>query len=225
MFVLRRSLKMPPRIFSGSSYWPLVVPGDEGLEADYFDCIIRNSYGLGHKLHNIRTILDIGAHAGFFSLAARRQYPSVKIDAYEPNPRILPFLRANTSSADVSIFPEAVGGEEGYVRIIDPGPSDQAQTCADDSQTSGIRQVRIETAVERIGGSVDLLKMDCEGAEWQILRPGDIWEHVRNIRMEYHLYNGRTLEEMKMMLMTLGFRIVHLRVHHGEAGIIWALHE
>jgi FkbM family methyltransferase len=223
-FILPRWFTMPSQVFVVDRYVALFLPEKDVADGDFIQRFLRNEYGLGRGLPDVRTILDVGAHAGFFSLAARGRYPAATIHAYEPNPRILPFLRVNSATAAVRIFPEAIGEKEGYVAMIDTGPSDEARTHLTDDATGAVRQVRLETAIERIGGEVDLLKLDCEGAEFQILKPAAFWNRVHSIRMEYHLYSGGTVHELMTSLAKLGFSMTRLQVHHAEAGIIWAAH-
>jgi FkbM family methyltransferase len=221
-FVLPRWFRTPHQVFVGGQWVPLSVPEGDRTESAFVDCFVRNDYGLGKGLGSPKTILDIGAHVGFFSLAARSRYPAATIHAYEPNPRALPCLRSNTTTARVEVFAEAVGGEAGRVAIIDDGPSDEARARLVAGDAEGVKQVRLETAVERIGGEVDLLKLDCEGAEFEILQPGPVWQQVRQIRMEYHFYAGGALPALIAVLNELGYMIDKLQPYHAQAGILWA---
>lgn len=94
VFTRARWFKMPRTIRAAGRRVPLHYPTDHGAESDFFACFIRNDYGLGQQLPEVRTILDIGANVGFFSMAARGHYPHAVIHAYEPNPRVLSFLTA-----------------------------------------------------------------------------------------------------------------------------------
>lgn len=218
VFVRSRWFKMPRQIRAGGKRILLSLPQDHGAQSDFFACFIRNDYGLRHGLREVRTILDIGANVGFFSIAARARYPRATIHAYEPNPRVLPFLQSNTSQLDIVIHPQAVGDCEGFVSILDSGASNQARTSP---AGGGIPQVTLDTAIERLGGSVDLLKLDCEGAEWDLFRLGDCWQRVRDIRMEYHLFHGETVEQVEQKLGDLGFTVTRRRPDVGF-GMVWA---
>ena len=50
------------------------------------------------------------------------------------------------------------------------------------------KQVSVKEALERFGKiDVDIVKLDCEGSEWEILKKKDIFKKVKFITMEYHL--------------------------------------
>lgn len=219
VFVRPAWFKMPRRIQVAGKRVSLHYPPDHGAQADFFACFIRNDYGLGNQLPRVRTILDIGANVGFFSMAARGRYPDATIHAYEPNPRVIETLRANAAPLRIAIHAEAVGNRAGFVQMIDEGASNQARTSA--AQNGGIPLVTLDTAIERLGGSVDLLKLDCEGAEWDLFELDDAWKRVRNVRMEYHLFRGETVERVESALQRLGFETIHWQRDAGF-GMVWA---
>ena len=219
VYVRARWFKMPDKIRVAGKVVSLDYPHDHGASTDFIACCIRNDYGLREQLSNIKTILDIGANVGFFSVAARACYPRATIHAYEPNPRVLPFLQANTAQLNMTVYPEAVGAESGHVSILDSEDSNQARTQA--SAAGTIPQVSLSRAVERLGGMVDLLKLDCEGAEWEMFRARAPWRKIRSIRMEYHLVGGRTIEDVEQNLRDLGFEPTHWEPDAGF-GIVWA---
>jgi len=64
--------------------------------------------------------------------------------------------------------------------------------------------------------------MDCEGAEWRILRDEESWKHVRFLTMEFHLWAGYTLEELKSWLEKLGFGIPHIEFTGSDFGLLSA---
>jgi FkbM family methyltransferase len=220
-FVIKRgqSFAMPAQIRVGSKKVVLHYPPDHGASSDFLACLLRNDYGLRRQLGQVKTILDIGANVGFFSIAARWHYPDAAIHAYEPNPRSLPYLKSNVSQLAVAVHPEAVGAADGMVSISDSGDTNLARTEA--TQNGNIPQVSLSTAIERMGGAIDLLKLDCEGAEWEMFRQSSCWHSVRNIRMEYHLFHGETVEEVDETLDRLGFETIKWETNEGF-GVVWA---
>ncbi len=65
---------------------PLALPDDLGTRIAFKDIFISDVYGLEGLTRAPTTILDVGAHAGLFSLAARLYFPEATIHAYQPNP-------------------------------------------------------------------------------------------------------------------------------------------
>ena len=55
--------------------------------------------------------------------------------------------------------------------------------------------------------SVDLAKVDCEGAEWLLFEDRDTWQLVQNLSLEYHLWSGHTHAETRQVIENLGFRV------------------
>ena len=70
-----------------------------------------------------------------------------------------------------------------------------------------IPQVAFSRALGRIGGRVDLVKLDCEGAEWEIFEDRESWSRVRFVTMEYHLGQGEAHEKIVDVLRAMGFKI------------------
>lgn len=223
-FVLPRWFKMPAQMRMRSRTARLQFLEEEGVGADFITCVLRNSYGLGKRLSGIRTIVDVGANFGFFSLAARARYPDAAIHAYEPNPRVRNLLRANVEGFAVEVHPEAVGGECRDAELIDDGPSNQARISLENNDASAchVRQVNLLTVLERVGGPIDLLKLDCEGAEWEMMHASAGWESVRHVRFEYHLYRGETADQAVKTLRSLGFTTERVERQDEQSGVIWA---
>jgi FkbM family methyltransferase len=219
VYLRARWFKMPRKIRAAGESVSLKYPPEAGVSSDFIGCFIQNVYGLHRHVGDVRTILDVGANVGFFSIAARGHYPRAVIHAYEPNPRVLPFLNANVSKLGISVFPEAVGNSDGLVSMEDDGPSNLARTHA--GGNGGVPMVGFDRAIQRIGGQVDLLKLDCEGGEWDLFQSAHCWQSIRNLRMEYHLFHNETFTQVDEALRRVGFAILHTR-HDVGFGILWA---
>jgi FkbM family methyltransferase len=220
VFVRNRWFQMPKAVRIGGVRIALSFPAEAGVKNDFIACAVRNDYGLGKGAESVATILDVGANVGFFSLCARNFYPQAKIHAYEPNPRAFSFLKRNVLDCGIEIFPEAIGAAPGKVVIVDSADSNLATTRP--SETGNISQISFRLAISRIGERVDLLKLDCEGAEWDLLTAADCWSAIRHLRMEYHLVQSHALPELEGRLRYLGFRITACRPESPTFGTLWA---
>jgi FkbM family methyltransferase len=219
-FTRRASFQIPARVKCGSSFVDVYSNGEHGARIDFLMCLIEDGYGLEELSETPATVLDIGANQGFFALAARSFFPKAVLHCYEPNPRILPVLEKNAAAVHAEVFREAVGAAGGTVFLEESGDSNQART---NSAANGmpVPQVSFRTAVERLGGRVDLAKIDCEGAEWEMFADPEPWKSIRNLRMEYHLMDRRAFSEVHARLCSFDFEIFH-HEPSGDWGTVWA---
>jgi hypothetical protein len=67
-----------------------------------------------------------------------------------------------------------------------------------------------------------LIKLDCEGAEWPILRDEASWRQIRFLTMEFHLWAGYSLDELKQAISKLGFQIKHAEMTGPDFGMLLA---
>jgi FkbM family methyltransferase len=215
-----RDFEIPRSIFISGHDVPITCPAGDGHRTDLIDLFLRDSYHLGivARDKSIRRIVDIGANCGWFSLVARAYFPDAAISAYEPNPIVLPALRSNVANIDVEVCATAVGGAAGWVRLEHPeGATNLGRTVpGGDIPCVPIREVLDRT------GTVDLLKLDCEGAEWEILNalPSS---SVRWLTMEYHLWgkDSRTHADMRELLGKMDFRVIR-QIEGGVVGMMLA---
>ena len=168
-------------------------------------------YGLALLPASIHTVVDVGANIGFFSMLALHHFPNALVHAYEPSPALAPILRENTANLGIVAHYEGLGNKDGQAEFLTDGNTLTSTTK--ESDQGAIPVVSLSTAVQRTGGTVDLLKMDCEGAEWQTLEDVQAWRCVKYLALEYHLdvQAGRTLPAMIDHLQRLRFAIVHFR--------------
>jgi FkbM family methyltransferase len=220
-FHRRASFALPPAVRIGGRMMPVASLPEHGAAVDFLTCFIEDDYGLADIDFPVRTIADIGANLGFFSMAARSYFPAATIHAYEPNPRVSPCLSRNAAATGFEVFAEAVGATAGLVSIEDGADSNQVRTIAATGSGARIAQVSLATVVSRMGGVIDLAKIDCEGAEWDLFRDERSWARIRHVRMEYHLWGRHAVAEVSQAFDRVGFT-VSCHKPAGEWGTIWA---
>ena len=178
------------------------------------------------------TVVDIGAGVGDFSILAAYSHPATRVIAYEPFPGSYALLVRNIAKNGVSnVIPrqEAVWREAGEIRLdLSAGePLQIASNAAGDGGKVAVPAVTLagllaQHKIERI----DLLKLDCEGAEYPILMgaPAETLAKVERIVMEYHDrdadQNYLTLGEF---LIDSGFRVFwYANQVHADIGYLFA---
>lgn len=145
-------------------------------EAAYYQEVFPDdAYGVkGRKLAG-RAVVDVGAYVGDSAIAFARQGASVH--AFEPSETFCRFMRRNLSENEVA----------GRVVLHEVGLAERDRTV----QTRHDRLNFVEGvsyALEHLPRGVELLKLDCEGAEYHLLGDARFLAHLapREIRMEYH---------------------------------------
>ena len=146
----------------GLIYDILLKPGDKG------------EYWLPPALEP-RTILDIGGNIGVASRYLAHRFPGARVHAFEPVPANVALLRQNAShSGRIEVHAYALGGEDGELSLSLPDASgfNQGGYSAFAGGAAGLRAPvrRVEGALAEAGiDSVDVIKIDTEGAEYAIL--------------------------------------------------------
>jgi FkbM family methyltransferase len=112
------------------------MPPEHGVRTAFTDIFLDYCYGLELLPPSISSVMDIGAHIGLFSVAARLRFRHATIHAYEPNPNLRKYLESNAQIAHFSPFYEAVGVTDGRVRLVQEGESVMARTIQSSSDPS-----------------------------------------------------------------------------------------
>ncbi|NNJ09923.1 FkbM family methyltransferase [Chloroflexales bacterium ZM16-3] len=149
----------------------------------------------GRRVREGGVIIDIGAGLGDFAIAAARQHPHTRVLAFEPFPASAALCRRNVQlnrTENVEVVESAVGRNRGAIGLDISSPESvqysTASGLADSSAlrvpTEGLGEMFAERGIARC----DLLKLDCEGAEFEILLTLDraILDRIDSISMEYH---------------------------------------
>jgi len=135
-----------------------------------------------------RMIVDAGAHIGMASISFACRYPRATIIAVEPEPSNFAVLLRNVAPYK-KIVPvkAALWKEDGEVCL---GASDVHPKGAFQIVEHGqiqVRAVTVRTLMRELRiPSIDLLKLDIEGAEKEVFESCDWIESVRTIALELH---------------------------------------
>ncbi len=182
-------------------------------------CLDRD-YERGAGLEDGWTIVDIGAGMGDFTVHAARRCPNATVYAFEPLPesfaRLEEHLRLN-GVPNVRAIPEAVAGSGGTLSLYTvTGLSGQHRTAgsaaaAASAEVIPVPSTTLPSAFERHGiRRCDFLKIDCEGAEYEILLglPEETLGRIDRIALEYHDHvTSHVHEELVRFLAAGGFSV------------------
>jgi FkbM family methyltransferase len=123
----------------------------------------------------LRYVIDVGAHIGAFTIWVAARAPNCQVFAIEPNPEAIELLKQNLDSAGISarvrVLEAAVAGVSGQreFSITTMSPSATLLPVAERSAACAVTAITLAAAIVESGfPSVDLLKIDVEGAEEEI---------------------------------------------------------
>lgn len=182
------------------------------------------------------TVVDIGAGIGDYCVHATYENPEVNLYAFEPFPGSFAVLQRNLALngiENVTAYQKAVWSTTGELQLdLTMGEPLQFNSQEPRPETTGRVTVTVEAvSLEDVISSekikiVNLLKMDCEGAEYEILlsTPASTFEKIERIIMEYHDVDAeRTHSVLTRFLEAQGYRVTcHKNFVHKDIGYLFA---
>lgn len=170
-------------------------------------------------IHNNSTVIDIGGNIGIFSVKAALSGKNARVFVYEPIPVNVAMLRQNVAlnhvENRVKIDQLAVSGKSGSFDVYyeDRNTGSGSFYTHHDVDTKSIKVHGVTLADifhdEKID-TCDFLKMDCEGAEEEILfnTPMDILQKIRSMTIEWHdSLSHSGFQNFKSFLEKAGYEI------------------
>lgn len=156
-------------------------------------------------------IIDCGANIGLSIIYFKTLYPECRIIAFEADGRIFDALQQNIESFgfnNVELHNKAVWTEESELQFqVEGSWGGRLVNAGEEGQIIKVEAVRLKDFL--INQKVDLLKIDVEGAEYDILLDcADALSEVENLCFEYHSHAGQrqTLQELLEIVQKSGFR-------------------
>ena len=144
----------------------------------------------------VRTVLDIGANVGVTALYFSKIFPNASIYAFEPAPDNFAVLRENVANCGrIRAYNFALGASDATLELyasdnpVNFGGYSLHATGSDTSKKISIPVRNVATVLAELSiGSVDVIKVDTEGAEWDILTafPESVLKNAQYITGELH---------------------------------------
>jgi len=193
--------------------------------------LIQEYYKPGFEIHDKDILIDIGAHIGLFALFASRKCKKGKIFCYEPVKEnfdlllenlqlnnldnIIPFnLAVSNHKSTITIF---LNKDESAHSIFPPNSALSIKV-----KSTSLKNIFDENNLEWC----DYLKLDCEGAEYDIINSTseEYFKRIKKIAAEYHLADTKPelLENLIIKLKAMLFD-VSTRAIFEDIGFIYAI--
>jgi FkbM family methyltransferase len=159
----------------------------------FLEIFARDEYRMADVARRgVDTVIDVGAHVGIF--AARAAPFSRRVLSFEPAPDTFAVLTENLASlrlANVTAVPAAVAGRGGTaeLRLLPKSSGNTILPGGGGERVVTVPAISLAELFERHSvDRCDVLKLDCEGAEYPILleAPRPLLRRIDRVAMEFH---------------------------------------
>ncbi len=218
-------------VFQVDDSLTVTCPNVAGARVPVYEIFVEDAYRLRWFTGDLNDIqaLDIGGHIGCFSLAFATLHPTARVQTFEASPSTYAFTRRNVDGNGltdrVTVENIAVSDSNGTLAFADNGGGSglNGVTAPSGTHVIDVPCITFADALSRAGGQVDVVKIDTEGAEYDIVlgsEPTD-WKDVQRVVLEYHDVPGRSWSELEQFFAEAGLHPVRQEAVTPQLGTAW----
>ncbi len=184
----------------------------------------------GFEIIENDVIIDVGGHIGLFALYASLKCPNGKIISIEPHPQNFLLLKenmANNKFNKIVFMNKAITNSNREIDLFVDSLDDSAHSIYGNGKNSmKIKSTTLENIMtENQISKCNMLKMDCEGAEFEIIESlsDDQLFKIEKLCFEYHLKGNSisSLEILKNRLEKMSYN-VNIKPTNDFLGMLYA---
>ncbi len=193
---------------------------DRGVIWENF--VLRDYFKLGQSYKIGDIVIDIGANIGCYSVIVGRLVGHGKVFAIEPESETFSTLVENIEKnvlSNISVHNIAIGGENSKRRLFTKKNCSDVNSFYRDTQIFNDDRTDFEwVQVKKLEDFFyennieicNLLKMDCEGAEYEIFTKSDpkIFDKIEQVIVELHRVDDTIPTDILVRLSKLGYKTV-----------------
>jgi FkbM family methyltransferase len=196
-----------------------------------YEIFVTKIYDKFFSINKGDVVVDIGGNLGFFSYHALC-CDAKQVYCFEPSPECYNTIIKNYNMPNLKVEELAVGSTNGDISFnvnLNSSLSSSSFLIGENSRTITCKSVNLNDYVKENNiEKIDYLKIDCEGAEYEIIESLDekyLTNNIDKICLEYHLNKNGELNNILEKLKKCGFMV---NFEHGdhqindELGIIYA---
>lgn len=224
--------RRPELVFKVDDDLTITCPNVAGARVPVYEVFAEDAYRIDWFTDGLPedvSAVDIGGHIGCFSMAFARANPRGRVQTFEASPTTFGFLSRNISGnglADrVTVNNTAVSSMVGTLQFADNagGSGLNGITAPAGSTVIEIPCTTVAAAFAQAGDRVDVVKIDTEGAEYDIVlesQPSD-WSDVQRVVLEYHPVDGHSWAELEAFFAEAGLSVVRHEPVTARLGTVW----
>lgn len=190
--------------------YDVLAPNVPGARFPVYEALVEDAYRIGWMtagLGDAPVAVDMGGHIGSFALAFAKEYPAGRVASFEATPGTFAYLQKNVAENGlgerVDAYNIAVSDHDGTLTMASHGDGSGHNGVLHLGE-SGLETIEVPcvtaaSAFAKAPGPVDVVKMDIEGAEYDMVLNSDPadWASVQRVVMEYHDLPGRDWSELR----------------------------
>jgi FkbM family methyltransferase len=216
----------------------ITTPNVPGARVPVYEIFAEDCYRLqtflGPLLDRPIQVIDIGGHVGTFACRLAQLNPKASILSFEPSATTASYLRRNAEQngmADrVTVFERALTATTGHAVYYDNGGGSGLNGLAAAGHVSGlateVATTTFDDAVANAPAPVDVVKIDCEGGEYDLVLGSSptSWTTVQRLVIEFHPVDGHGWPELRDYFASVGL-VEQDKVTWEGYGCVWLSRE
>jgi FkbM family methyltransferase len=158
-------------------------------DLEVYDQVFKKKEYSKLGLEDVHVVVDAGANIGASSVLFAEMFPSAKVISIEPDSQNLELLKANTQRYDrICVVEAGLWSKNTHLRIVNPSDEPWMLRFEESRDSGGVEAVSIPWIIENFDiDTIDVLKMDIEGAEKEVLSGHVEWiSRVKTLIVETH---------------------------------------
>jgi FkbM family methyltransferase len=179
-------------------------------------------------------IIDIGANVGYFSLATFAKFPGAEIYSFEPHPycfEVMSDYKQSFEQFNWNVFQEAVSDQNGSIFLNTQTVSGFTTMAsvfenAEKKERFLAKTIQLDTFLSEKGiNNIDVMKFDCEGAEYSIIYSllEESFAKINSMCIEAHRgdQKSQNINSLNKYLVNKGYT-TEVLPDGNSGGYIWA---
>ncbi|KAA1259822.1 hypothetical protein LF1_23590 [Rubripirellula obstinata] len=181
------------------------------------------------SLRSKSTVYSFGiGHDVSFDLSLINRYRCA-VHGFDPTPRVVSWVEKQNLDPNFKFHPLALSHEPGHLQFFEPDNPTHISHSKHPSSKSGkpievacsnLRTIRTDLGHD----SIDLIKMDIEGFEYDVLNETFLDLPIRQLLIEFHHFLPHCSNEMTTrtidLLRQFGFKLFHISPNYCEYSFI-----
>ena len=209
----------------------------KGLNYVFFTVFIKNEYDClnNFEIKEDDTVIDIGAHLGFFTVKAAKKAVQGSVYAFEPFSMHFKILETNivqNELKNVKYYNQAIydkAGELTFYYAMEGDPGDTSLFKINQKKKNyeeKVKSISLDDFFQKEKlEKCDFMKIDCEGAEYSILMNAhnSTLKKIKKIAMEWHRFSDdQDPGKLAEFLKENGFKIIEPSSYDQSTGLLYA---